>query len=406
MFLSPILLGISNVISGILFVFRRFLVTSLSPIMYNIGIILGIIFLVPVFGIKGLAFGVVLGGALHLLIQCPILFKLGFRPQKMLNFLHPGFLKTIKLTIPRTFGLIASQINLIVITAIGSTLAVGSIAIFNLADNVRNLPITFIAVSFSTAAFPFLAVYFSKQNKEKFIEEFSSMFRQIIFLIIPISFLIFILRAQIIRIIFGTGNFGWLDTRLTAACLGIFSIGIFAYGLSLFISKTFYALQNTKIPALVSFFTVTVNVGLCFLFVWLMGFENPFQKFMIDFLDLQGIKNNSVIGLPLALSISGIFQVFLLLIFLYKEIGDFKIKEILKSIKNILIASVSMIFIVYFSLKILASLVNMQTFLGLFIQTILAGGIGILAYILISFLLKSPEIKTIRNLIISGIKKI
>ncbi|MEA3293212.1 MAG: lipid II flippase MurJ, partial [Patescibacteria group bacterium] len=133
MFFSPILLGISNIISGTLRVFQRFLVTSLSPILYNAGIIFGLLFFVPLMGLKGLAWGVVLGGFLHLLIQIPILIKLGFRSKLIFNIKEPGFLKVVKLTIPRSIGLAASQINLIVVTAIASCMVAGSIAIFNLA---------------------------------------------------------------------------------------------------------------------------------------------------------------------------------------------------------------------------------------------------------------------------------
>lgn len=395
MFLSPIFLGISNIISGILRVFRRFLVTSLTPIIYNLGIIFGILFFVPWLGLKGLAWGVVFGGFLHFFIQLPILLKVGFKPQKILNFSHPGFLKTIKLTFPRALGLAANQINLIVITAIGSTLIAGSIAVFNLANNIQKLPITLIAVSFSTAAFPFLAVYFSKKNKAKLIEEFSSVFRQILFLIVPISLLIFILRAQIVRVILGTGRFGWADTQLTAACLGIFSFGIFASGLSLLVSKTFYAFQNTKVPALIALFAIAINVGLSFLFIWLLSFENSFQEYLINFLDLQQVKGSSVVGLPLALSLSAIIQLFLLLIFLYKKIGDFKIREISFSLAKILIAGILLTGTAFFTLQITANFVNMKTFFGVFLQGSIAGLAGISVYILAAFILKSPEVRTI-----------
>lgn len=399
MFLSPILLGISNIISGVLRVFRRFLVTSLAPIMYNLGIIFGILFFVSWWGIKGLAWGVVLGASLHLFVQLPILFRTGFKLRKILNFSHPGIIKTIKLTLPRSFGLAASQINLIVITAIGSTLAAGSIAVFNLANNLQNLPITLIAVSFSTAAFPFLVIYFSKKNKEKLLDEFSSVFRQILFLIIPISLLVFILRAQIIRVIYGTGKFAWADTQLTAACLGLFSFGIFAYGLSLLVTKTFYAFQNTKIPALVTLFTVAINIVFSFLFVWLLRFENLFQRIVIGFLDLERIKENFVIGLPLALSVSGIFQLFLLLIFLYKKIGDFRIKKIFKSFVKILSASILLVIASYFTRQVMVDFVDMQTFWGVFLQAAISAMAGIFVYIVFTLLFKSPEIKTLKLII-------
>ncbi|MDP2910685.1 MAG: murein biosynthesis integral membrane protein MurJ [bacterium] len=394
MFLSPIILGISNVISGVLRVFKRFLVTSLAPITYNLGIIFGIMFFVPLMGLKGLAWGVVFGAFLHLLIQIPILLKLGFKLEKVFNFFDPGFLKTIKLTFPRALGLAAGQINLIVITAIGSFLASGSIAVFSLANNLQNLPVTLIAVSFSTAAFPFLALYFSRKNKEKLIEEFSFVFRQIVFFIVPISILMFLLRAQIIRIILGTGKFGWADTQLTAACLGIFSFAIFAYGLVLLISKTFYAFHNTKIPALVTLFTVALNIILCFFFIWVLGFENGFQKILINVLDLEGIKQNSVIGLPLALAFSGLFQVSLLLILLYKKIGDFKIKEIFESFIKVLASGVLLGLACYSVRQVIADFVDMQTFAGIFIQGFLVSLAGIFVYILSALLFKLKELNS------------
>ena len=383
MFLSPILLGVSNIISGILRVFRRFLVTSIAPIMYNLGIIFGILFFVPLFGLKGLAWGVVFGAFLHLLVQVPILLRVGFWPQRIFNFSHPGFWKTVKMTLPRAMGLAASQINLVVITAIGSTLAAGSIAVFNLANNLRRLPITLIGVAFSTAAFPFLASYFSKGEKEKFVKEFFSIFKKILFLMVPLSFLIFILRAQIIRVILGTGKFVWADTQLTAACIGIFSIGVLAYGLVLFLSKTFYAMHDTKTPAFISLVAVVVNIILAFLFVWLFSFENSLQRIFINFLDLQGVGGSSVIGLPLALSLAGIFQLFLLLTFFHRKLKDFKVKYILKYSLKILIAGFISALVCRYVLQLTADFVNMQSFWGIFLQAALSALVGVIVYILI-----------------------
>jgi len=319
MFLSPILLGISNIVSGILRVFRRFLITSLAPIMYNLGIILGILFFVPQIGIQGLAWGVALGGFLHLLIQGPILFRIGFKPQRILNILDPGFIKALKLTIPRSLGLAASQINLIVIIAIASTLTAGSITVFNLAESLSRPLLTLIGVSFSVAAFPTLSLAFSKKDKEKFNQTFSSTFYKILFLIIPLSFLLFLLREQFVKIILKVGEFSLVDARLTAACLGMFCLGIFAQSLALLITKAFYAMHNTKIPALASVASMLVNIGLCLLFVKLLSFPNFFQENLINFLNLQNLENIKVIGLPLALSISAIFQFIILLSLFYQR---------------------------------------------------------------------------------------
>jgi len=323
MLLSPILLGISNIISGVLRVFRRFLITSLAPIMYNLGIILGILVFVPRVGLKGLAWGVVLGGFLHLLIQIPILFKVGFKPKKILNFGEPGFVKTLKLTVPRSIGLAATQINLIVITVIASALTAGSIAVFNLAESLSRPLLTLIAVSFSTAAFPAMSLAFSKENKEKFIKTFSSTFYKVLLLIVPLSILLFLLRELVVKTIFKVGKFSSIDVHLTAACLGMFCLGIFAQGLTLLVAKAFYAIQNTKIPAIASIAGMLINVSLCFLFVKLLSFPNSFQEFLINFLNLTNLENIEIIGLPLALSVSAIFQ-FIILFVLFSQ----KIKKI------------------------------------------------------------------------------
>ena len=345
------------------------------------------------------------GGFLHLCVQLPAFFDSGFRYQKILTFTHQGVLQVIKLTIPRSLGLAASQINLIVMTAIASTLISGSIAIFNFANNIISILVGALAIPFSTAVFPALSLKFFENEKNEFLEKFSSTFRQILFLIIPLSFLFFILRAQIVRIILGTGNFGWADTRLTAACLGLFSFGIFAQGLVLLVSKTFYAIQNTKIPAITSILAVALNIILCLVFVWLLRFPNIFQQTTVNLLRLEDLKNIEVIGLPLALSISSIFQFFLLLVYLYKKIGDFRQKEIWQSFIKIILAGFLMAFFVYTTLKIIAPFLNMQTFFGVFLQTVLAGTVGAAVYLLITFLLRSPELKIIKSSITRAIAK-
>jgi putative peptidoglycan lipid II flippase len=324
MLLSPLILGISNIISGILRVFQRFLITSLAPIMYNLGIIFGIFFFVPWLGLQGLAWGVVLGGFLHLLIQVPILIKVGFRSQKILDIYEPGFLKTLKLAIPATIGLAAAQINLIVVIVIASSLAKGSIGAINLAEGLSRPLLILIGASFSIAAFPALSLAFSKKDKEKFSKIFFSTFYKILFLILPLSFFLFIFRDLLVQIILQVGEFGLDDARLTAAILGMFALGIFAQGLILLITKAFYSLQDTKTPAIINVIGMIINIILCFSLVWLLSFSNSFQQFLVNFLNLSGLQNIEVVGLPLALSLAAIFQFFVLFFLFLRKIHILK----------------------------------------------------------------------------------
>ena len=323
MFLSPFLLGIGNILSSVLCVFRRFLIASLTPIVYNLGIIFGILFFVPVMGLKGLALGVVFGGALYVLIQLPALFKLGFNSRRIFNFKDESFRKVVKLSIPRSIGLAAGQINLVVMTVIASKLASGNITVFNLAENLSRPILTLIGISFSTATFPSLALAFSKQNKDKFFQIFSETFSKIIYFILPLSFLLFIFRDLVVKIILKVGKFGLTDTRLTAACLGLFALGLFAQSLVLLLAKGFYALGNTKIPALASVLTMLINIPLGVNFCSAFIFSKLLSGIFTQLLSLQNFKNIEVIGLPLAFSISATFQ-FILLYFTFRQ----KIKKI------------------------------------------------------------------------------
>ncbi|MFA6189905.1 MAG: murein biosynthesis integral membrane protein MurJ [Candidatus Staskawiczbacteria bacterium] len=395
MFLSPIILGASNMISGVLQIFHRFLVTALAPLLYNIGIIIGIVFFVPEMGLQGLAWGVVLGGFLHLFIQLPSLFFSGFRYKPDFNYKNPGVIKTIKLMAPRSLGLGAGQLNKVATTAIASTLMSGSIAVFNLANNLSSMLVNAVAASISTASFPAMSMAYLKEEKTEFLQKFSNIFRQILFLTIPISLLLLILRAQIVRVVLGVGKFDWADTKLTTACLGILALNLIAQALILFISKTFYAAHNTKIPAVISGLTVAFNIMLSLVMVWLVSVSAGFNLFLQNLLRLNGVANVGVIALALAYTITAVIECILLLYMFYKKFPKLKTQEIYDSLNKILLASFIMVVFTFISRQILGSNISLQTFWGVFLQLVISGTVGVLTYAVVTHLLKSPENKAI-----------
>ncbi|MEA3344589.1 MAG: lipid II flippase MurJ, partial [Patescibacteria group bacterium] len=162
------------------------------------------------------------------------------------------------------------------------------------------------------------------------------------------------------------------------------------------LNRVFFALHNTKIPVIIGIISMIVNVIFCFLFTYLLSFSNMFQTFFQNALKLQDIQNIEIIGLVLALSLAVFLQTILLLIFLYKKIGDFKIKEILFSLTKILFASALMVVAVYFVREIVDKFVDMQTFIGVLWQAALSSLIGAFVYFSVSLFLKSPEIKIIK----------
>jgi len=210
MLVSPVLFGISNVLGVVLQVFRRFLIYSIAPLLYNLGIIIGVLFFTPKWGIYGLAYGVVLGAFLHMMVQLPAAWVCGFRFRLTLSVFSSGARKILKLMVPRSVGLAVYQFNIIVFTAIASLVSSGAIAVFNLANNLQYIPIGVMGISVAVATFPALSAAYVKNEMDSFMREFSKAFRMIVFLVMPGALLFFLLRAHIVRVVLGTGEFGWV----------------------------------------------------------------------------------------------------------------------------------------------------------------------------------------------------
>lgn len=394
MFLSPIILGLSHIISGILQIFKRFFVTALAPSLYNIGIIIGALFFTRFFGLAGLALGVVLGALIHLAIQIPAFLASGFRIKRMFNIKEAGFIDVVKLMAPRSLGLAASQINLIVVIALASTFAKGSIAVFNLASNLSGALTNLVAISVGTAIFPLLSLAFAGNKKEVFIANISLVLRVVVFLLLPISFFVFAFKEPIVRTFFGAGSFGVKDILLTSSCLGIFCFGVLFQGLNLIMLKAFYALHNTKTPALISVAAVLFNIVCAF---WLSR-QEMIIKFLAKITALKKTQDNlAVISLPLALSLAGILQFFLLGFFLYKLLGNFGFSKIFSSICKILLASLVMFIFAVFMMPIF-------DFLGWFLQSATVGVLSVFVFLVVCFYTKTEELSLTRSIILRGLK--
>ncbi|MBD3208226.1 MAG: murein biosynthesis integral membrane protein MurJ [Candidatus Nealsonbacteria bacterium] len=410
MFLSPIFFGLSAIFSGILQYFNRFLVYSLCPLLYNLGIIFGILFLAPHWGILGVTFGVVGGAFLHFIIQVPSALKCGFSYQPVIDLKDSRIKKAFFLMVPRTFGVAASQINLIAMNAIASTLAVGSVSIFNFANNIQYFPIGIVGASFAMAAFPVLSKKWAERKEQEFTDRFSSVFRQVVYLIVPVSILIFILREEIITVLLRHGEFSALSARLTSSSLAFFCLGIFASALIPLLFRAFFSLKDTKTPTLIAFFSVLVNIALSVYFTDL--FKNPqscIQKGAVVILwsafSFPPWTDISVLGLPLAVSISAILQFLLMFAFLAVKIKYLKMGEILKSAIKVLVASFFSGVIASAASLFLPHFVDSGRLIGAVIRILIIGFLGGSSYLVITYFLRSPEIEKVRSLIFKRVKE-
>ncbi|NQT49913.1 murein biosynthesis integral membrane protein MurJ [Candidatus Kuenenbacteria bacterium] len=370
MFFSPILLGLSGVFGGVLQSYKRFFVFALAPVMYNLGIIFGALFLTERYNIYGLAFGVILGAGLHLLIQIPTVFRLGFGYRLLLNFKDSNFVKIVKMMGPRILGLASTQLNLIVITIFASTLAAGSLTVFNLANNLQSFAIGLFGVSFALAAFPVLSKAFANKDEVQFRKTFHRTFKQILFFVIPFSILLIILRAQIVRVILGAGQFDWNATELTANSLGLFAMSLFAQALLPLLARTFYARHNTKLPFYAAFVSLVVNIFLTWFLVQKIG----------------------VLGLALGFSISSIINFILLVVWLKIKVKDIGHNGILIALAKISFASLLMGVAAQYIKTWIGLSVDMQRFWGVLTQGFVAGIVGIAVFVLVGYLLKTEEL--------------
>ena len=260
--LSPLLLGLSSIVSGAVQALRYFLLFSLAPLLYNVGIIVGILLLYPTFGPVGLVYGVTLGALLHLLIQLPVVIKHGLlvRVSDV-----AGTVKTVLLTsVPRTVALSMTQLQIVIFTALASLFAVGSIAAFQLGHNLQSIPLSLIGVSYSVAAFPALASLWSKGAYVEFCQSVRRAEGHVVLWSVLLGALFLLLRQDIVEVVLGVGAFAGSDVLLVAGVLGIFSLSLPAQSLVLLYSRAWYAMHETRIPLIANGVGALMSVVLAY----------------------------------------------------------------------------------------------------------------------------------------------
>ncbi len=388
MLLSPIFLGLSNMLGTVTQLMRKFFIFSLSPIFYNLGIVFGIIVLYPRFGTAGLAAGVVMGAALHMLVQLPTVMQAGFPPRIFSRFTFATLRRVAAVSLPRTLGLSMNSIALLVIVAMGSTLGPGSISIFNFALNLESVPVGIIGVSYSVAVFPILAEAFARGKKEEWQSGILAAVRQVVFWSLPLMALLIVTRAQIVRVTLGSGAFSWSDTRLTAACLAIFAVGLVAQNLVLVSTRAFYAAHDTKSPLLINAFSSVLIVGMAFALLKAFAQFPVFRYFIESLLRVDGVPGTEVLMLPLAYSIGTILNAVLHWIDLRKKYLT-SAGNLPRTLFEAIGAAFAVGLTAYGMLGVLARAFSLETFWGVLAQGGIASLAGALAGIGLLVLLKS-----------------
>ncbi len=301
--LQPIFLGASNILANLTQIRHRFFLYSISPLLYNLGIIAGVLFLYPLFGIEGLGWGVVFGAALHMLVQLP--FFASEKPQTHMPVRESWqeLRRVLALSVPRTLSLSAGQISLVILTALASFMAPGSIAVFMFGWNLQAVPLTIIGVSYSVAAFPTLSKLHAGGDVAEFARHVEVALRHIIFWTVPATVLIIVLRAQLVRTILGAGAFDWAATRLVAAALALFILSLLAQSASMLIARAYYAAGNTKKPFYFGLITVATTVATALLFIAVFHGNYLWRDMLEQMLRVSDLHGTTVLMLALSLTL-------------------------------------------------------------------------------------------------------
>ncbi|MBI2017554.1 murein biosynthesis integral membrane protein MurJ [Candidatus Daviesbacteria bacterium] len=377
---GQIILVFGSFFVGISQSFQRFVVPAFAPVFYNLGIIIGIIFLSDSMGIRGAAFGVIIGAFLHAIIQFPLVYSLGFRFKFPPKFFHPGVKEIVKLMSVRTIGLAAEQINETVGLALASLSTIGSVTYLTFAQHLQVVPIGLFGATLSQAALPVLSAERARGKIEEFKITLITTLHQILFLALPATAILIVIRIPVVRLIFGASQFDWEATVLTGATLAYLSIGLSAQAISLLLVRGFYAMKDTKTPVTVSFLVVGLNILLSVYFIQMLHLD--------------------VWSIGLANSISAIVSAVLLFWTLHFRVGRFSLNQVLVPFLKMLMATVIMGVALYVPIKLLDQVIFDTTrTINLLILTGFSSVFALSVYVSLVWFMRVKELTTYADLL-------
>lgn len=376
---GQVILVLGSFFIGILQSFQRFIIPAFAPVFYNFGIILGIIFLTNSFGVAGAAFGVILGAILHVLIQVPIILMVGFKFKFPPKFSHPGVKEILRLMSVRTLGLSAEQINETVGVNLASWVS-GGVTALTYAQHLQVVPISLFGANLAIAALPVLSSERTRGKIEEFKITLLTTMHQILFLTLPATAILIVIRIPVVRLVFGASQFNWQATVLTGATLAYLAIGLAAQSISLLLVRGFYALKDTKTPVLVSLIVVFLNIFLSLYFIKILRLD--------------------VWSIGLANSIAALLSGVLLFIFLHFKVGKFNLNQVLMPLLKMVMATVIMGVALYIPIKLLDQVIFDTTrTVNLLLLTGLSSLFALSIYVFLVWFLKVRELDTYVDLV-------
>lgn len=371
---AQLFFAFSNFLSGMLQAQRRFVIPALAPIIYNLGIILGVIFLTASFGIYAAGIGVLIGAICHMLIQLPFAYRLGFRFRPSLNWRLPGVMKLFKLMPPRIATYAVNEVQTLSLAFFATTMGNLSFLMIRLAMRLMILPIRLFGVPIGQASLAFLAAETSEADLARFRSLLIQSLNQVSFVTLPAAILLLILRVPVVRLVFGSSNLPWENTVATGKVLAILALSISAQALVQILVRAFHALNDTKTPFYVTIITIIVYLLGCSFFVFLTPY--------------------GFLGIAFMITLTAFLEFGTSLILLHGKIGSLLGREFYRPQLKMLTATFLMAIFLYLPFRVLDELIfETSRTIELLALTLVTSTIGMLAYLFFASLLEIHELR-------------
>ena len=378
-------MALSAIATGLLQSYQHFFWPAMGTLFYNVVILLCGIFLVrpieaiwPGYGIAAFSIGVVVGAFVTLAVQMPMLKKVGFHFQLRFDVHNEGMRKLLRLIIPVMIGLSVTKINLLVTQKLATGLDSGMYTALLTGNRFMQLPLGVFAFSVATALFPTMSAQAAKGEISEMKSSISMGVRNIIFVLLPSSVGLVLLREPIIRMLYEfSGEFTAFDTMIAGQALLYYSLGLLFYGAVTVFIRGFYAMQDTLTPIVVSVLCIGVNILFSLLLVDIMGHR----------------------GLALAYSLAGAFQCITIMLVLRKKIGQMNLKKMLYTLLKTMAASLVMGLGVWLTAQGCDAWFGVATKGTQMIQVLVSIGVGMILFFGAALLMKMEEMRAVIHML-------
>ena len=378
MLLSPILLALGAVATSVLNSLGRFAVSAAAPLLYNLGIIAGAVFLAPTMGVDGLAVGVVAGSAANLGIQGAALLRGRFTYHPRLELADAAARLALLLMVPRALGLAATQITFLVNNGFASGLGEGAITVYNVAFTMLQIPVGVVGVPLSIVLLPAMSRALASGATARFSELTVRSLRLLAFLMLPATGLTIVVSTQAVALLFLQGRFDAAAAISTGELLVVFALGLAAHAMVAILAPAFYAGKDTRTPVVAAVIAVAVNVVVAVATVGPLGLR----------------------GLAWAITLGAWAEAAILLVLLQRRVPDMLLGNLARGFGAFVPGAALASLAAFLALRLIDGPAAVEASkLDLAVQLAAAGGAGALVFAAYAALLRLEELRTLRLIV-------